>query len=1238
MSKKIVCFLLALIMVLGMIPNAAITANAYSTRETSEKAIDILRGSVAFTAKEEDGKIGYGTPTSYSGVQNYISGITKENAVDLMHDYIDEIVDEKINAYVKSMNLDLNQGEHDALAVHYYRNNGGIDALLETIREIKSVNSAADRAAMVDAFVAEYSHDASSNEALKPTLDVALAEAAMYLYGDYGYNGGSKLAFARLDTDADFEGDDVAAYVKADGRVLNPEGSDFLGWFLYDSEKKELTGAPLSKLTADHNGKLIVAKQHSGDNDPAKYTINTNTLSDLNVYSWTGAAPEQTGNILKANSSFKVTHEYLESGEKWVYGSGTNTKGKTVKGWVKIGELVATDPEAPQPIASATVTSNTLNIRPGATTNGNTPIGQLLKGDVVNIYEIKVEKTETGNQNWGKIINTEEAGGNIVTGWINLAYTTVDETLGESGEAQGQTGKIANAESVNIRSTAGITATNKIASLKAGTKVTVLEMNADRTWAKIKWTAPVNGYTQGWVYMHYVLLDSAPQGSTGTASGTVLYTGIVTSNINLNVRCKADVYATKVNSLPTGTKINVYETVTKNGMKWGRIGEDQWVCLSYVNLTAVAQTGSGNGTTSTTTNTQATVTAATLDVLKNYNSNAEKVGTLKKGDVVTILEKNTESTGTGSRIWGRFNNGTISGWINLAYVELKTVTSVSGGTTSGNTSTTTNSNGAAAVISNCVSVNVREGAGVSNAQITRLNSGTAVKVYEQVTKDNAPWAKITWNNGANSGWVCMNYVTMSASSGTAVNGSAVNGTNSNTISVTGYVNSNVDLKVRAGAGLGYAQIGALKKGTKVSVYEQMTADGMIWGRTTYGNNSGWICMSYITVENTSSTGKGVMGTVARCFAAVNVRSAPGTNNALVAKINVGTRVEVFETKTYSNQLWGRVAQGWVCMDYILLDSELPEGEILDAPTNTTQATVPQETVNRDNEVGYVITGTIDNGGNAINVRNDADVDSDRVGTVNDGLEVKILALKNNGAELWGRIDQYATAGWIRMDLVDYSVHGYVNTDEQPVYANADTSSTVKSHLALNQELTFTKLTTNGGTVYGWVDSESAWIPMGRISNTKVDVVSTCKTSTDSFGSDVTSGTVNAATVVVSEINGSKVVFKLASGAYAYIGEIVLEARTVWGKVSYNGETGWVNMNKVNFVLENCMVNSDVLNVRTAKVTGVDNNILGQLSAGEYINICELSFDANGNLWGKVTGNGNSALNGGYVMVTGHVSY
>lgn len=1244
MKKRIISFLLALVLVLGLIPATATTANAASSLSTSAKAIDILKGSVTFYDKVKDGKVGYSTPISAEDEAIYLNGISKEDASDLLRSYLKRKVDAKINAFTKQNNIDLNQNEHDALAVRIFRSGTLNDCgLFEAVRSIKTVNSAADRAAIVNAFVDSRTHTVHTYETMLTTLNVSLAEAAMYLYGDYGYNGSSKLAHVRLMTKGD-KIDDVVAYVKADGLALPKSGlaaSDFLGWFVYDGSKKEAVGAPITKVTKDHDGKVIIAKKATGGNVAAEYTINTKTLSDLNVYSY-GAAPEKTGVMLKNNTDFKVTYEFIqnENGEsiKWVFGTGKNTKNKDVSGWVKIGKVGSSGTAGDKPIATATVTVGELIVRKGAT-SGSDQLDKLTKNEVVNVYEIKVEKTETGNQNWGKIKLDDGT-----VGWINLAYAEVNETLGESGKPEGQTGKIANADDVNIRSNAAITATNKITSLKRGTKVTVLEMNADRSWAKIKWADPSNGYTQGWVYMHYVQLDSAYAGSDGGFSGDVKYTGVVTSNINLNVRKSADIYSAKVDSLPNGTKINIYETVTSRNMKWGRIGENRWVCLTYVSLTEVQQPAGGSSTT-TTTSLQATVTSATLDVLKNYNNNAEKVGSLKKGDVVTILEKNTENTGTGSRIWGRISKDGVEGWINLAYVELKNVASVNGSTNSGATTGTTNSNGASAVIANCISVNVREGAGVSNAQITKLNNGTAVKVYDRVTKDNAPWAKITWNNGANSGWVCMNYVEMSTAGTGTTEGGLINGTNSNTISATGIVNSNIDLNVRSIAGLNGIKLGALKKGTKVTVYEQVSADGMIWGRIPYGNGSGWICMSYISIESASSTGKGVMGTIARCFAAVNVRSAPGTNNALINKIAVGTRVEVFETKQHGAQLWGRVAQGWICMDYVLLDSELPPGTALDATvptTEATKATEPEETINRDNEIGYTINGTVktDNGG-SVYVRNDASTDSDKVGTVNHGLDVKILALKNNNAELWGRIDQYATAGWIRMDYVDYSVKGYVNTDEQPVYATADTTSTIKENLSINTYVDITKLTVGGETVYGWVNAANGWIPMGRISDEKVDVIPVYKQYTHSFGEgkDVTTGTTNTATDIVDVINGSKVVFKLQSGVKVPVGELRAESRTVWGKLIAHDVTGWIDMAKVNFTISG-NVTATKLEVWTGKDTSVEDDILGYVAKDAVIQICGLSFDSYGNLWGTVSKatvadpetSEESVVNGGYVLM------
>lgn len=1257
MKKQIVCFLLALIMVLGMIPNAAITANAASEWTTSTKAIKVLKEYESFEEepyqKDADSDVWYIGYGSIIDPADYPNGISEDDALKLVQkEFVD--IDKAINSFAKTNNMSLAQYQHDAIAVFSYRLkdtswlSSGSDSLREAIRTGVTGN------AFLNIIAQYHEADISDAEGLKAAMNRRLSEANMYLNGSYGYYAPSNYTYVVLDVDGNEEADAsdiVRAYNAKTSPTLsdNPDPDTFLGWYVFDGEVDGvIEGEAVTALDASTAGKILVAKYDDGtDFGNASYTINTSTLLSRLVFHETYSREEMEEykdsmdelkkGTLKKGTKFKVDTELMVDGIKWIRGVGTGTNGKRLEGWVYTGELPEAEEGTSTVLATATVTAATLNIREGATTSSEN-IGTLNKGVTVNIYAFRTEATETGNKTWGKVSV------NGIVGWINLAYTDLNEVTDTDDAADGREGKIVNTDTVNVRKAPGVDQF-LITTLKRGTKVTVLktQMVGTAQWGYVEWEGLKDGYTKGWVYMYYVECEGLEHSNaTGGTGEAVKYTGIVTSNINLNVRSYADIYAPKVGSLPNGTKVNVYETKTARNMKWGRIGADQWVCLTYLKLTEVTNTNSGSA--STTTSIQGTVTATTLDILKNYNNNSEKLGSLKKGDVVTILEKNTETTETGSRIWGRIIEDGVEGWVNLAYVELKTVTSVNGTTSgTGTTTGTSNAGGASAVIANCLSVNIREAAGVYNAQVTKLNSGTAVQVYEQVTKDNAPWARITWNGGANEGWVCMYYVEMSSTSAGTTEGGVINGTNSNTISATGYVNSNIALNIRAGAGLGYAKIGSLNKGTKVTVYEQVTADGMIWGRMNYANGSGWVCMSYISVESTSSSGKGVMGTIARCFAAVNVRSAPGTGNALVGKINVGTRVEVFETKSYSGQLWGRVAQGWICMDYVLLDSELPEGTILDATVPTTEATEateadPDVTINRDNEVAYVITGTVTTAdGSALNVRNDADADSIRVGTVNNGLSLTVLAVKNNGAELWGRIDQYATAGWVNMDYVSYSVVGYVNTDEQPVYANADTSSTVKSNLSINTKLTITKLTVGGETVFGWVDSASAWIPMGRISNEKIDVIPTYKKYTHNFDtigrSDLFVGTTNAAVEAVSAINGSEVVFKLQSGVSVPVGSVKIEAGKVWAEVVAHEVIGWINLANVNFTVSGT-VTAEVLNVRSTKSTADETNVLGTVNGS--VEICELSFDSNGNLWGKVTGytdnSGEAVRNGGYVMV------
>ena len=1234
MKKRILSFLLVMIMVIGMVP---VTASAASNLATSAKAINVLKEYEGF----EEFEYGKSGTTAYIGYGSQITagtypdGISKEDATALLQKYLEEVVDKAINKFAADNNVDLKQCEHDALAMYSY--NFGTAWLSNASHPLREAVRKGIRGNEFINIIGQYYGGDCSGENFKGLMNRRLSEANMYLNGIYAYKAPSNYTYVILDTNGNEKADKTEKVIAYNANspitlaeTASASGKTFTGWYAFDGKVDgKITGEPVTTLDYDTAGKLLVAKFAETDKEvPADYSINTSSLPSRNVYKKAYAKSEYLVNIdektigtLKANSTFKVTKEKMVDGIKWVYGtgSGTNTKGKkaTLTGWVYVGELPEADSNTTKVLATATVTASSLIIREGAT-QSSTSIGTLNKGTTVNIYAFKVEPTETGNVSWGKV----STGG--ITGWINLAYTEVKEVSGSTDSANGMVGKIVNAEVVNVRSEAKITATNKITELKAGTKVTVLEtvMNGTAQWGYVQWEGLKDGYTKGWVYMYYVDLDEKPH-TTPDGSGNGIWSGVVNSNINLNVRKTPGVYGALVTSLPNGTKVEIYEETTVAGVKWGRIGTDRWVCLQYVTKTSTGST-TGSGTTETVTSLNGTVTSASLAVLQNYNNNSARVGSLKKGDVVTILEKNTETTETGSRIWGRISHNGVEGWINLAYVDLKTTVTVAPGTTdNGNVKYV-------GIVNSNTPLNVRVEPNVYAAKVTSLTNGTKIEILEESVTNGVKWGR------TDKGWVCLLYVnkTNDIQINTTPDGT-VNGTTAGKISVTGYVNSNIDLNVRAGAGLGYAKVAALKNGTKVTVYEQVTADGMIWGKV----SNGWVCMSYITVESSSSTGKGVMGTIARCFAAVNVRSAPGTGNALVGTIQVGSRVEVFETKTYSGQLWGRVAQGWVCMDYVLLDSELPEGEILDAPTTEAtepETTEPEVTINRDNEVSYTIKGTVATGGEVLNVRNDVSSSSDRVGTVNDGLSITILAVKNNGAELWGRIDQYATAGWVNMAYVTYSVQGYINTDNQAVYADDNTFSTVKGNLSINTPVTIQKLIVNGETVYGWYQDIgtgiAGWIPMGRISDTKIDVLPTYKSSTDPVGANDAKGTTNAAVTAYAATNNSKEVFYLTSGVTVYIGEIDLEAGIVWGKIMANGVEGWINLKSVTYHFP-ATVGAEAVNVRTARDTTDETNILGTLAASSAVAICELSFDTDGHLWGKLVGCTDASLNGGYVKMS-----
>ena len=570
---------------------------------------------------------------------------------------------------------------------------------------------------------------------------------------------------------------------------------------------------------------------------------------------------------------------------------------------------------------------------------------------------------------------------------------------------------------------------------------------------------------------------------------------------------------------------------------------------------------------------------------------------LDNGTQVSITAIKVVSGG----IWGCIDSEK-GHWINLSLVKLNQ-TAASGGTTpdaeqkpgteqkpvTPDTPGTTEKTG---VIANTNYVNVRSAAGVGNALVTTLARGTKVTIYEQVTKDNAPWGRIGENQ-----WVAMVYVTLDApviggttggnaggSTGGNVGGSAGTGTHA-----TGIVNSNVNLNVRTGPGTNYAMVSTLTKGTHINIYEQKLVNGMTWGRI----DQGWVSLSYVTITSSGSTGAGVMGTIARCYYAVNVRSAPGVGNALVGTIMVGSRVEIYEQKAYGGVNWGRVNQGWISMEYVLLDSELPDGGVpgLGAGTGTGTGTGTgsgtEQKPDAEQKPNYVTgfsTGVAKHDTmQYINVVKEAE-STEVVGTIVNGSALTATELDAVNGKVWGKVAN----GWVDMTYVDVTAYAVVTTKTGGQLnvrdSSCDTSKKAVSKLDNGTQVTITDIKAVNDGVWGCIDSEKDyWISLSLVKlNAKAPATNNSGSTTggttdngntgnggttggnNSIGNNVVAngsvlytgkvtGTVDGVRIRSTPSTNATTLGKMANGTAVNIYDIAVAEFMAWGKT----DSGWV---------------------------------------------------------------------------------
>ncbi len=518
----------------------------------------------------------------------------------------------------------------------------------------------------------------------------------------------------------------------------------------------------------------------------------------------------------------------------------------------------------------------------------------------------------------------------------NYCYVLYDANGGTTSPRSQGYDSVLTAKPFPVPTYSGYTFAGWYTAKSGGEKVTLLD-------------ASVKGKT---LYAHW----TDGQGEETPAEEPTVTVTVTASDVNL--RKGPGTNYTKIGTAQKGTKLTVVETAVGGSYTWGRYTENGggWICLKYTNYdSALKELESQQPETEPETQpetepetepettapetepetTEPTTTAPAemvtklmgtvkvsgyLRIRKGPGTGYAQVGKLTSGTRVEILEKKT----VGATVWGRITQG----WISLDYVKLDSTTS-SGTTSSGTTSSGTTSSGSTTTtwtgtVVNCSQrLRIRKGAGTSYAIVGYYSLGAKITITEQKSVGSVKWGK------TNKGWVSLDYVKLDSttssgttSSGTTSSGTTSSGTTSSGTAATTWtgtvVNCSQRLRIRKGAGTSYSVVGYYSLGTKITITEQKSVGSVKWGKT----DKGWVSLDYVKLDSTTSSGTTTSGTAtsgktytvtANCL---NVRSAAGTSNKIVAYIYYGAKVEVLETKQVGSVTWGRISTGWVSMKYL----------------------------------------------------------------------------------------------------------------------------------------------------------------------------------------------------------------------------------------------------------------------------------------------------------------------------------
>lgn len=1117
MKKRILCALLALIMLVGLVPLSASAAGL----SVSEDAITVLKQLQIYSTECKqcgtEWRNGYGTICTRRGEHNaHTDTFNEGDANKALRAKLKEI-----DAAVNASGLSLTQAQHDALVVFSY------DVGTSWLSGSGVLKSAVANKLTGNAFLNAIGQSAAygSDTTDKITGSARrMIEANMYLNGNYSNIAPSNYGYVTFNANGGNMAEGTnGTYTQYFNTALwaepavTPTKKDniFLGW--YDGD------VWVPYLSPYQVGRTLTAKWQPAnatyvDALAVNHSMPAEQLASLAIFAAPSANAAITGTVTGA---VRVDRDFIDAnGARWSRLSGN-------KGWIL--RDAGTGASQFEIDVTVTVTNATLNRRVNASVTSGTN-GSYVKGD-----QLRIVMTEMGSGYlWGQVADEN---GNLL-GWVALMYTNWSEV--KDNPAASNTNKDSNVIAEAVINCAGYLNVRS----EAGTDNAIVGALADGDHVEIYELKFVNGHqwgrtSDGWILLTYAKVTMLDEDMNFSNTEDVLaytFTGTL-KNATIAHKDVSHNSDTVGKELAAGTLVAM--SMVKNdddGKIWGYNGTG-WILLDNVKMDVAKYV----------------VITDSVTVRATASSAAAGVEKVVKGVELDI----SEIAVVDATIWGKTEK--YGGWVNLAskFVQRSNAPIIENVDAIKET-------GLIATVINTDAVKVRSTGATYGDILGSLSRGTTVRVWPD---EGDGWYKLDTNqNGVydyeGDGWVSAKYLDVyygtiggDEEEGSS-NGTTGNGTTGTAAVETGLgivANTYTGVNVRTGAGTGYAATGKILTGTVVEILEVTHTATSKWGRT----DKGWICMDYVTMvsnypigdaatENTPdpNAGQNVGGSTTETTGNTTVSSTPAVYTGSVS----GADVKLYKTADEDAATIRDMAAGENVTIHelrkVTTKKTVEQGTVVDGNATTETTTTVTNTTTWARVNGGWIKDPAEN--LALNpldetvytVVNSSDVDvRDAAGSnyavteIEKGTQVSVTKLQIVGDKVWGFVEDVGTSGgWVRLDELS---QGAITVKEES--SNNNTNNNTNTGNGTNN-IVFG----NGSNMGGYVNNTSGYRYTGKIINTN---------------------TVNVRTYPSANNATSPVTVQLKAGASVVIYETTIAENMAWGRC----DAGWIYLYYVDLV-------------------------------------------------------------------------